>query len=275
CPHSLRALAPWLRATAPYARRPSAVEAAPRLWRGVGPQPSHRPRARSPHGEAAPPARRGARLARRRGHTRCGARPPRARARARPAGTARTRFRARASTRVARAIRSTRCSSLETAEADRAAARPGTSAGAKPPYERNATRPAATNSSFFIRHLLGRGSEAAYGTGSTASTAPSFVTDCYLDIGPGCVFEVAKSAASITLARASDIVTVCYLVEGGRRTANSSVTSSHPERKRNTAAGRPPPRPAARRSPVLSITPRRRSTRCRLVAETSCPSAAA
>ena len=62
---------------------------------------------------------------------------------------------------------------------------------------------------------------------------------------------------------------------GGRSTANSSVTSSRGERKRKTAAGRPPPRPGVRRSPVASMTPRRSRTRWRFVADTSCPSAAA
>src|SRR5262249_42933938 len=49
--------------------------------------------------------------------------------------------------------------------------------------------------------------------------------------------------------------------DGGRSTANSSVASSLGARKRKTAAGRPPPRPGFRRSPVASMTPRRSSTR--------------
>src|SRR6185437_6029053 len=61
---------------------------------------------------------------------------------------------------------------------------------------------------------------------------------------------------------------------GGLSAANWSVISSRRERKRYSAAGRPPTRPGSRRSPVRSRTPRRRRTRCRFVAETSCPSAA-
>ena len=56
---------------------------------------------------------------------------------------------------------------------------------------------------------------------------------------------------------------------GGRSTANGSVTSRRLVRKRNTSAGRPPAGPCARRAPVVSIAPRRRSTRLRFVAETS------
>ena len=53
-----------------------------------------------------------------------------------------------------------------------------------------------------------------------------------------------------------------------------SVTSSSRDGTRNSAGGRPPLGPS-RRSPVCSSTPRRSSTRCRFVAETSYPSAAA
>ena len=49
---------------------------------------------------------------------------------------------------------------------------------------------------------------------------------------------------------------------------NGSVTSSSREPKRYTAAGRPPPRPGERRSPVGARRPRRSSTRRRLVAST-------
>ena len=62
---------------------------------------------------------------------------------------------------------------------------------------------------------------------------------------------------------------------GGRSTANGSVTRSVRSANRNSAAGRPPAGPGARRSPVGSSTPRRVSTRCRLVADTWWPSAAA
>ena len=62
---------------------------------------------------------------------------------------------------------------------------------------------------------------------------------------------------------------------GGRSTADWSVISSRRERKRKTAAGRPPVGPGSRRSPVASSSPRRRSTRWRFVVETGWPSAAA
>src|SRR5439155_9871862 len=61
---------------------------------------------------------------------------------------------------------------------------------------------------------------------------------------------------------------------GGRSTANWSVIAISREEKRKSAAGRPPVRPDSRCPPVGSSTPRRTSTRCRFVAETSCPSAA-
>ena len=65
-----------------------------------------------------------------------------------------------------------------------------------------------------------------------------------------------------------------YRADGGRNTANWSVTSSVRLRKRNTAAGRPPARPGTRWSPVVSSRRRRTSTRWRFVADTSWPRAA-
>ena len=56
---------------------------------------------------------------------------------------------------------------------------------------------------------------------------------------------------------------------GGRSAANSSVISSRCDAKWNNAAGRPPERPGARIPPTRSSTPRRSSTRCRFVADTS------
>src|SRR5215211_119459 len=61
---------------------------------------------------------------------------------------------------------------------------------------------------------------------------------------------------------------------GGRSTANWSVISRRWLWNRNSAAGRPPACPGGRDWPVGSSTPRRSNTRCRLVADTSCPSAA-
>ncbi len=124
---------------APCARTQSGAAAERQLCPARGRRPSRRPRARSRRGEAARPARLGAHRARRRERTRSGARRRRVPARARPRGAARIRCRARVSTRDARAVRSTRCSSLEPA-GRRTAQRPAlqTSAGAKQLYERNA-----------------------------------------------------------------------------------------------------------------------------------------
>src|SRR5205809_2462737 len=61
----------------------------------------------------------------------------------------------------------------------------------------------------------------------------------------------------------------------GRKAANGFVTTREREANRYSAAGRPPA-DVGRDSPdVGSITSRRVKMRCRFVAETSCPSAAA
>src|SRR5437667_2929645 len=103
---------------------------------------------------------------------------------------------------------------------------------------------------FSFRHLLGRGSASPYGTRPAGSTAPNqtLVTVCYLDMALGERFRGRRRARFQGLPRSDDLVAVCHLFEGGRSTANSSVTSRRGERKRNTAAGRPPARPGARPS---------------------------
>src|SRR5699024_7858169 len=61
----------------------------------------------------------------------------------------------------------------------------------------------------------------------------------------------------------------------GRKAANGSVISSFWRVNRNNAAGRPPDDVEGALSPVGSSWPRRLSTRCKFVADTSWPRAAA